>query len=115
MKFCGIVGFWVGEAEDEDRPGVWKSLIEERPYFGDVLRNTRRFQSSDKQNDDLIVSNQISILSDLYAQQNWNSIRYVVWNEVKWKVTSVEVSYPRLILEIGGVYNGPDKKSEWSS
>lgn len=112
MKFYGTVGFWVGEEEDENRPGVWESVIEERTYMGDVIRNTRRFQSSDKQNDDLTVSNQISILSDLYAQQNWNSIRYVDWNGVKWKVTSVELSYPRLILDIGGVYNGPDKKTE---
>lgn len=104
MKFSGTVGFL--KDEEEVSPGVWKSVIEERPYIGDVLRNRRSYQvSSDKQNPDLSVSNQISILSDLYAQQNWNSIRYVIWNGVKWQVSSIDVSYPRLTLDLGGVYN----------
>lgn len=103
MKFSGKIGFLVNEKEVS--PGVWKPIIIERPYLGDVLRNRRSYQLTDKQNVDLEPSNQISILSDLYAQQNWNSIRYLIWNGVKWQVTSVEVSYPRLTLELGGVYN----------
>lgn len=104
MKFSGRVGFT--EKQEEVSPGVWKPVIVERPYVGDVLRNRRYFQTaSDKQNADLDVSNQISILSDLYAQQNWSSILYVIWNGIKWKVTSVDVSYPRLTLDLGGVYN----------
>lgn len=104
MKFHGIVGFWEGDKEVS--PGIWKPNIVEKPYTGDVYRYSRRFQSSsDKQNDDLIVSNQISILADLYARENWHSIRYVVWNNACWKVTKVDVAYPRLTLEIGGIYN----------
>lgn len=104
MKFSGRVGFL--KDEEEVSPGVWKPVIEEYQYVGDVLRNRRYYQeSSNKQNVDLNTSNQISILSDLYAQQNWSSIRYVVWNGVKWQVTSVDVNYPRLTLDLGGVYN----------
>lgn len=104
MKFSGKVGFLTGE--NEIYPGVWKPEFTERPYIGDILRNRRQYQNgSNKQNVDLNVSNEISILSDLYAQQNWVSIRYVVWNGVKWQVSSVDINYPRLILELGGVYN----------
>lgn len=104
MKFSGIVGFL--KDEEELSPGVWRPVINERQYVGDVLRNRKYYQeSSNKQNVDLNTSNQISILSDLYVQQNWSSIRYVVWNGVKWQVTSVDVNYPRLILDLGGVYN----------
>lgn len=104
MKFSGKIGFLTDEKEVS--PGVWKPVIEEHQYVGDVLRNRRYFQvSSEKQNVDLDVSNQISILSDLYAQQNWSSIRYVIWNGVKWQVKSIDVAYPRLTLDLGGVYN----------
>lgn len=106
MKFAGKVGFWVDEAEVD--PGVWKSSIVERNYFGDVTLSYRRFQPSENQNDNFSTNSRVSILSDLYAQQNWTSIRYVVWNGAKLKVTSVEISYPRIVLEVGGVYNGED-------
>ena len=104
MKFSGKVGFWGDEKEIS--PGIWRPEIIERKYVGEVLRYSRRLQDSgSKQNPDLTISNQISILSDLYARQNWHAIRYIEWNGVKWEVTSIEMNYPRLILEIGGVYN----------
>lgn len=104
MKFSGKIGFFMHH--EEVSPGVWKPVVVERAYMGDILRNRRYFQdASDKQNSDLNISNQISILSDLYAQQNWSSILYVIWNGIKWKVTSVDISYPRLTLDLGGKYN----------
>lgn len=109
MKFNGFVGFWEGEVEEQ--PGIWRSKIVERPYKGEVLKFKRGFRErSDAQNDEFTVSNQISILSDLYARQNWASIRYVVWNGVKWKVTNIDVNYPRLTLDIGGFYHGEPGK-----
>lgn len=106
MKFAGKVGFWVDEAEV--KPGVWKSSIVERNYFGDVTLSYRRFQPSENQNDNFSTNSRVTILADLYAHQNWTSIRYVVWNGAKLKVTSVEIGYPRIVLEVGGVYNGED-------
>lgn len=108
MRFYGEVAFW--EKDKEVNPGVWKPVgMKLLPYYGDVLVDNRRFQpTSDSQNDEFKVNNQISIVSDLYARQNWASIKYVVWNGVKWKVTSVKVDYPRLILDIGEVWNGKD-------
>lgn len=104
MKFFGMVGFY--QKSIEVKPGVFKPGIKELPYSGDVNWHNRHFQSTEYQNDDIKLNNQISILSDLYSQQNFASIRYVVWNKVKWAVTNVEVNYPRLTLTIGGVYNG---------
>lgn len=106
MKFSGRVGFWVKDVET--KPGVYKNRTIEKVYTGDVLKNVRNFQTAEnQQNDNLRVNNRLSIISDLYMQQNWSSIKYVLWNGVKWKVSSVDVgSYPRVILELGGVYNG---------
>ena len=100
-KWFGKIGY----AETEEiSPGVWKEQIVEREYYGDLVRNTRRLQTADKINDDIIVSNELSIVSDPYANQNFHSIRYVEFMGSKWKVLSVEVSYPRLILTLGGLY-----------
>ena len=104
MKFSGKVGFWMEDVETS--PGVYQSKIVERSYCGDVYKNDRRWQESDQQNDILKVRNTISIVSDLFARNNYASIKYVIWNNAKLKVTSVELDYPRLSLEIGGFYNG---------
>lgn len=104
-KFHGKVGFWKGNKETGF--DVWEPDIEERTYIGNVLVNNRKFKpSSDSQNDTLTTTNRISILSDLFARENWESIRYVVWNGTAWKVISVGLDYPRLTLELGGVWNG---------
>lgn len=101
-KFYGPVGY----AETvETIPGVWEEQIKEHYYRGDVIRNTRRLQSSDKVNDDIEISNEISIVADPFAMGNFHAIRYVGFMGAKWKVTSVEVNYPRLVLSIGGVWN----------
>ena len=102
-KFFGTIGFGITE---ETSLGVWEEKIIERQYYGDVLRFSRRWEMADKVNDNLNVSNQISIVADPYACENFAFIRYVEWAGVKWKVPTVEVQYPRLILSIGGVYNG---------
>ena len=106
-KFFGPIGYAV---TTEVRPGVWKDQIEERNYSGDVIRNNSRWTtSSDSTNDDLNVNNQISIISDPFARNNFHTMKYVGYMGAKWKITNVEVQYPRLILTVGGVYNGPTK------
>lgn len=102
-RFYGAIGF----AETiETKPGVWKDQITERYYAGDLNRNTRRLQSSNQVNDDLNISNEISIVADPYAHQNFHAMRYAAFMGTKWKINNVEVQYPRLILELGGVWNG---------
>ncbi len=102
-KFYGKIGYAMTK---ETTPGVWVEEIVERSYYGDVIRNIRRLQGSENLNDDINVSNEISIVADAFANQNFHSMRYVEYMGAKWKVSSVEVKYPRLILNIGGVYNG---------
>lgn len=102
-KWFGIVGYGITV---ETKPGVWTEKTVERDYYGDLIRNSRRLQSSsEKVNDDLTISNQLSIVSDPYAYENFHSMRYVKFMGAKWKITDVEVQYPRLILTLGGVYN----------
>lgn len=101
-KFYGIIGY-IETVETE--PGLWEEKITERQYYGELIRNTRRLQTSDKVNDDVNISNQISIVSDPYANENFHAMRYAQFMGTKWKITSVEVQYPRLILELGGIYN----------
>lgn len=109
MKFAGEVGFWKGDKETA--PGVYRPEIEERFYTGDLKRNFRSFQTSDKQNDDISTSNQIEILADLYLQQNYMSVRYVLWNGQLLSAKNVTIDYPRVVIELGGVYNGPKNAS----
>ena len=102
-KWFGVIGY----AETvETSPGVWMEDITERQYFGDVVRNTRRLQTTDKVNDNVDISNEISVVADPYALQNFHAIRYVEFMGTKWKVSTVDVQYPRLTLSFGGVYNG---------
>lgn len=102
-KFYGAIGY----AETlEISPGVWTEQITERNYYGELVRNVRRLQSADKLNDDINVSNEISIVADPFANQNFHSMRYVDFMGAKWKISNIEVQFPRLILTTGGVYNG---------
>lgn len=102
-KFYGPIGY---AQQVETKPGVWEEQIVEKFYRGDMLRNTRRLQSTDKVNDDINVGNEISIVADPFANGNFHSMRYVGFLGARWKVTNVEVQYPRLILTLGGLYNG---------
>lgn len=102
-KFYGVVGF-VDTIETE--PGIWEEKVTERTYSGDLVRNSRRLQSSDSVNESITISNEISIIADPYAEQNFHAIRYAVFMGTKWKIESVDVQYPRLTLTMGGKYNG---------
>lgn len=101
-KFFGVIGY----AENvETKLGVWQEVITEREYFGDLIRNARRLESASQVNDNINVANEISIVADPYANQNFHSMRYVKFMGAKWKISNVTVQYPRLILTIGGLYN----------
>lgn len=102
-KFYGPVGYAVTV---EGARGVKREEIEEHMYSGDLLRNIRRLQSSDKVTDDIGVANKISIIADPFALQNFHKIRYAGYMGTKWKVTEVEPEYPRLTLTLGGIYHG---------
>lgn len=103
-KWYGTIGY---ADSIETTPGVWQDEITERNYVGDVIRNSNRWStSSNSTNDDLSVSNQISIIADPFAYKNFHHMKYIEFMGTRWKIESVEVQYPRLILTMGGEYNG---------
>lgn len=104
MKFSGKVGYGVTVVPSL---GVHVDQIHERSHFGDVVRNSLKFREGESVNNDLSVSNSISIVADAYAREHFSAIRYVEWAGAKWSVEDIEVQSPRLLLRLGGVYNGP--------
>lgn len=110
MKFFGQIGF-AKTVEEPEGSGIWIDKVFERDYYGDVNRIVRRWEANQQINDDINLSNEISIVSDPFVTQNIPWIKYVKWNGAAWKVSSVEVQFPRLILSVGGVYNGEQAES----
>ena len=102
-KFYGKIGY--AETTD-DGHGVYAEQIIEKEHYGDPLQDTRRYQQSGNLNDNIVISNRISILATPFAMENSHLIRYVEFMGTKWKITSIDVQYPRLILTLGDVYNG---------
>ena len=104
-RFYGQVGFAI---PTETRPGYTTDSIKEHSYYGDILRNNIKWASSpDSTNDDLNINVQISIVANPFANNNCHFMKYVRFMGTEWKITNVEPRYPRLILTVGGVYNGP--------
>lgn len=102
-KFAGMIGY----AETvETAPGVSEEKIAERQHFGDWKRNTLRAQPTDQLNDDINISNELSIIANPYAMDHLHMMKYVKYLGAAWKITNIEVRYPRLILTLGGVWNG---------
>lgn len=103
-KFFGKIGY--GETQ-ETAPGVWEDVIVEHEYYGDIVRNTRKLSEGESLNNDISVGNSISIVADAYANEHFFAIRYIQWAGALWTVSDVDVQSPRLLLRLGGVYNGP--------
>lgn len=101
-KFYGAIGYAISE---ETAPGVWQDNIVEHNHYGDVNRSKFQYEAGASLNDNLNISNEFSILADPFAYENFQYMRYIVFMGAKWKITGVEVQYPRLILTVGGVYN----------
>lgn len=102
-KWFGKIGYC---ETIETSPGVWTEQITEREYYGDLLKVSKKTQSSENLNDNITISNQISIVADPFANENLRLISYVTFMGTKWKIASADVQYPRIILTMGGVYNG---------
>lgn len=102
-KFYGLLGF---VQQQETSPGVWTDVITEKHYYGEINRDTRRLQQGEQLNDNVVVNNIVSVVSDPFADGAIMAIRYVVWLGIKWKVNSIDVQSPRIILSIREPYNG---------
>ena len=100
-KICSEVGYVV---QQETEPGVWEQTIVKRKHYGELVRNSSKFQTAEGVNDNINISTEISIVADAFANENFYNMRYIEFMGVKWKITNVEVQYPRLILSLGGLY-----------
>ena len=105
-KWAGKIGFVVTENHD----GIWSETAVEKPYTGDLLKDQVNIQNSDKLNDNFILDNKISVVANKFAFDNFQYMRYVTVMGTKWKVRSAEIQYPRVILSVGGVYNGEQEQ-----
>lgn len=107
---------WYGQLAYRDsvevEPGIWEDQITEVNKFGDVLRNYSSNQQGTKINDDISVSNQISIIADPYLLESFHKIIYITFGGAKWRVSNVEVRYPRLIITLGSLYVSEDAEEE---
>jgi hypothetical protein len=102
-KFYGAIGYALPK---EIRPGYWADEIVEKNYRGDIVMDQRRWQPDDKVNDDLNLDNSVSIVADGYAYENIGNMKYIVWNNAPWKIQSLSINRPRVVIQIGGIYNG---------
>lgn len=109
-RFHGAIGFLrTLETDPENHPGVWKEVLEEKTYYGDVLSHSRRWDQNGNFNDNLAISNRISIVADAFAKANLGAMRFVRYLGDTWKILSAEIQYPRIILTLGGQYHEPEK------
>lgn len=110
-KYFGRIGFMTTH---EISPGVYEEVVSLRKYKGDVLKNYRRWDQTDQVNDDFNINNTLSIVADSFMYENIGTIRCVEWMGYFWKISSIDLQRPRIILTVGGVYNGPieDRTSE---
>jgi len=102
-KFYGAIGFI---DTVESKPGVFETVSEERPVQGDILRDNRRWESSDHLNDDITINNRFEFVADDYMYEHYSLMRYLVWNGTKWKISGQEIRRPRIIINVRGVWNG---------
>ena len=107
-RFSGRVGFAMIE---ETRPSIYEEVYRERPYKGDVLRKSRQWSSSEHLNDDISISNELSIIADSFAIHNLGVMRYIYWLDQYFSITSasIDTERHRITLSLGGVFNGPDR------
>lgn len=111
-KYFGKIGYAI---TIETTPGIWEEKVTEKEYYGDLVKNTaRKYETSNGLNDNITISNNISIVADAFAYENFTHIRYAEFMGARWIVSNVEVQHPRLLLTLGGVYNGEPPETSGS-
>lgn len=102
-KFHGKIGF----VNSKRQNGIYEYDVTEKTYYGDVLQNHRRWDNTDKANDNLDISEKISVFANDFMKKNIGFMKYAEYLGTMWEIKSVDLQYPRVILLLGGVYNGP--------
>lgn len=105
MKYSGNAGFRITDVEVD--PDVFEPQVVVKKVRGDVV--TSRYhhdQNGDKSTiDNIRITNQISLVADQFFMKHISNLLYLKYQGVKWKVESFTIKPPRVILDLGGVYN----------
>lgn len=106
-RFYGNIGFSVSM---ETRPGIVEEKYVEKPYKGTIERRSRRWDSSEYLNDDLTISNDISIVADSFARSHFGVMRYVRWMDQCFEINTATIDSDthRITLSLGGVFHATD-------
>lgn len=102
-KYSGLVGY---VSQEETAPGVWIPTDKPRKMKGDIIRQSSSVQNDGKVNSDLSLNHRVSLVGDAYAFDNYYKIKWISIHGSKWEVDSVEIQRPRLIVTVGGLWNG---------
>lgn len=102
-RYSGLVGFRTGDAEKA--PGVFTQTFVEKRMRGEIVTSRKQYIQGDQVYDDSELSNQISLVGSQFSYENYTNIKYLTYLGRKWKVISVAVEHPRIIVTLGGLYN----------
>lgn len=109
-KFYGKIGFGV---EREVSPGVYDYDIVEKPYFGEVVRDAYDSVGGTTVLGERKTANAFRIVGDGYSVDHFYDMKYIRWAGRYWEIRQVEVvSRPRMLIRIGGVWNGPTAETQ---
>ena len=100
MKWFGQIAF---ATQSENEAGITTEELVVRDYYGDVLK-VYKSDENNQINLNFNVRNKISVLADPFAMNTFHSIAYITFMGAKWRVSGVEVQYPRLLIDLGDVY-----------
>lgn len=103
MRTSIVLGF--SEKNKEVRPGVWKMQPEEVTHRAKLLTYNKDYDSGEEVNDDLKLRNRYEIVMK-DKKLDYQDMRYVIVKGTKWKVSALEFLEVRIIITLGGVYNG---------
>lgn len=101
-KCSGVIGYALAE---ETQPGVWTEGMVEKKYYGDIVRDNRKVVDQGEINGSINVSNDISVVSNKFMLTNMAFMRYISFANSKWKIKSVDIKPPRMIISLGGFHN----------
>lgn len=108
-KYYGKIGFIVPtEVEDS----IWVDQVTEKNYSGDLIRHYNGYQETSGQvNDRITLNHEISIVANAFARENIGFMRYITYRGARWSISKIEDKYPRFIITVGGIYNGPSPQT----
>lgn len=101
-RFSGKVGYIT---QEETTPGVWTPKEKSRTMKGDIIRQVSNYTSGESVNDDISLNHRVSLVGDAYAFGNYFNMKWIQIDSQKWKISSIEVQRPRLIVTVGGLWN----------